>query len=475
MARPGSNSIGSRRGRPGIVLLVTLLLLVVLATLGYTLSVRVAAQRYRSQYVIDYQAARYGCDSAVKYALATLEDISPQLIGRPNEPDFSDLFYLTEEEYREVLEQWAEQKALEESEDIDANSDFYEDYSAGTNDLNDINDINGVNNIDYMNGFTDFNDPNLLVIPGPYGPPWPFVMNPAEFEIGSAKIRIEIEDENAKYPVGWMLVDDDNVQRETIAGFQTFCEWMDVNEVEIDELGAELKEIAKIKPFKIAFKPIKKREPIRRQPVRRTKSSGRGGSRRRPTRRTPSRYKTTTQSVSEQISKQAADLAKLLHSSLLDVELLARPIVMSETRKESALKYMGTWGSIKVNVNSAPRHVLEAAFMFGGDADKIAEEIIQRRRIEPFKDLDDLRKALFRYTQAVRDCEPYITTTSNFFTIRVTAVSGAAKASTVIAITKDIGEGVGLAAAAAESENKAKGKDNDNKGKKTNVVAIISS
>ena len=94
------------RGRPGFVLLITLGLLVVLAMLGYTLSTRVAAQRHRDKYIIDYSSARYGCDSAVKYALATLEEIDPQLISRPNEPDFSDLFYLTPAEYQELLELW---------------------------------------------------------------------------------------------------------------------------------------------------------------------------------------------------------------------------------------------------------------------------------------------------------------------------------------------------------------------------------
>ena len=88
------------RDRPGIVLLVTLVLLVVLATLGYTLSSRVTAQRHRDQYIMDYRQARYACDSAMKYALAltTLEDFDPQLISRPNEPDFSDLFILNEVE-----------------------------------------------------------------------------------------------------------------------------------------------------------------------------------------------------------------------------------------------------------------------------------------------------------------------------------------------------------------------------------------
>ena len=121
---------------------------------------------------------------------------------------------------------------------------------------------------------------------------------------------------------------------------------------------------------------------------------------------------------------------------MIDTEALARPIIISETRKESALKYMGMWGTRKVNINTAPRHVIEAAFTFGGDAKEIAEAIIQRRRMQPFKDIEDLRQSLFSYSDSIRKCEKYITTTSTFFTIKVTAVSGVAKASSVIAVTK---------------------------------------
>jgi hypothetical protein len=386
-------------------------LLVVLSAVGYTLSSRLAARRHREQYLIDYQKARYGCASAVKYALATLEDITtPELISRPNEPDFSDLFTLSEEEYEELLAEWADEV---QRSGTGKSESFYD-----IKDIKDINDVNDVNDV------TDFSEPNSLTIPGPYGPPWPFVTEPRELQIGSATVRIEIEDENAKYPLGWMLLDDKKVQREALAGFETFCEWMDVNEVYIDSLKQQAKEIGKIKPFKVEFKEIKKR-------VQRSRSIG---SRRR---RGPSQYRIKTVPATEQIIKQAVDFSKLFHASLIDAELLAQPTIISESRKESALKYMGMWASRKVNINTAPRHVLEAAFTFGGDADRIAEEIIRQRRIKPFKNISDLRQALFGYSDSINKCEKYITTVSDFFTIRVTAVSGVAKASAVIAIMKD--------------------------------------
>jgi len=427
----GLNNCGTRN-RAGIVLLVTLVLLVVLSILGYTLSSHLSARRHRDRYIIDYQAARYGCDSAVKYAIATLEDINePVLISRPNEPDFSDLFILSEQEYEELLAEWADQNDFSLF-DSDANdisdSDDFNDFNEliGITDFNDVNEIGGV---------ADFNDPNSLTVRGPYGPVWPFVTEPVEFEIGPATIKIEIEDENAKYPVGWAMLDDKTVQREAEAGFETFCEWMDVNEVQIGELKEELKVISEIKPFKLDLKPITR---IERKTISTSASTGtRTPTRTRRTRTPRVRTTRTAVSVSAQLAEQSAHFAKLFHSSLLDTEVLARPTIISERRKESALKYMGMWGSRKVNINTAPRHVLEAAFTFGGDADEIAEEIIQRRRIEPFRNIEDLKKALFRYSVSIKECEKYITTVSRFFTIKVTAVSGLAKASAIIAITKD--------------------------------------
>jgi hypothetical protein len=422
--------VGSHRG---IVLLVTLVLLVVLSTVGYTLSSRLAAQRHRDHYIIDYQVARYGCDSAIKYALAVLQDMnSPRLISRPNEPDFSDLFWKSEEEYREYLAEWAAKMQLGVS-DMNKGLIDINDFNDVRNlfEVNDIDDINGVNDINNVNdfnevgGIADLNDVNFMMVRGPYGPAWPFVTEPVEFQISSTTVRIEIEDENAKYPIGWAMLAD--AAREAETGLETFCEWMNVESEQIDSLKEQLEEISEIKPFKLEFKPIKivERRATQTKSRRRTRRGRRRVSQRRTVR------KTIPATV------HVADFAKLFHSGLIDTDTLGRPTIESESRKESALRYMGMWASRKVNINSAPRHVLEAAFTFGGEADKIAEEVIQRRRIQPFGDVEELRKSLLRYSDSIEKCAKYITATSNFFTIRVTAISGVAKASAVIAITKE--------------------------------------
>jgi hypothetical protein len=426
-----------RYDRSGIALLVTIVLLVVLSSLMFTLSTRMSAQRHRDRYIIDYQKARYARDSAVKYALATLSDMNmPRLIERPNEPDFSDLFMLSEEQYRDLLDTWnAEREDMSSAErERDADRDYSTPSSSEVS-PNDVNGFGDMNDTGYARTFRDSNDPNSQRIPGPYGPPWPFISEPVEFEVGSAKVRIEIEDENAKYPIGWAAMDDKSIQREAIAGFETFCEWMEVNEVEIESLRDQLKQISEIKPFKVDFKPIT--QMVRQEiPTPTTSSSTSRTSR---SRIRPPRMRTvkTTITEAQQITEQSADFAKLCHSTLLDTESLARPIVISDTREESALKYIGMWATRKVNINTAPRHVLEAAFVFGGDADLIAEEIIQRRRIKPFADIPELKQELFRYSDSIEKCEKFITTVSNIFTIKVTAASGVAKATAVIGITKE--------------------------------------
>jgi hypothetical protein len=276
----------------------------------------------------------------------------------------------------------------------------------------------------------NFAEFDYVPIRGPYGPPWPFVTNPVEFEIDSVKVKIEIEDENAKYPLGWALMEDKEFEREIEAGFYTFCEWMRLDVEQIDSLTGELKQIGEIKPFRLEFKQITKtvRTPTRRITNRRT-------NRTRRTSRTQVERKVIP--VSEQITEQTTHFAKLFHSSLLDTEGLAKPTEFGENRKESALKYMGIWGSQKVNVNTAPRHVLEAAFIFGGDEVKIADTIIQQRREQIFENTEDLKKRLIGFSDSIDKCEKYITTVSRFFTIKITATSGVAKASSIIAITKD--------------------------------------
>jgi hypothetical protein len=64
-------------------------------------------------------------------------------------------------------------------------------------------------------------------------------------------------------------------------------------------------------------------------------------------------------------------------------------------------------------------------------------EIIKQRKEKPIANLDDLKKKIFGYSASIDKCKSYITTTSNVFSIHVTATSGVAKASAVIVVLRE--------------------------------------
>lgn len=409
------------KDRQGVVLLVTLVILVILATLGYTLSAQVAARRHRDRFIIDYAQAQYACTSAMKYALASVADLQPTLVSNPNEPDFSDVFAMTEVQYQELIAQVAAERMTDDEPLAKTNT-----YDGPA--WMDANDANGT--LSTVSAAS-------VTIPGPYGPRWPLVAKPLELEIGSAKVTIEIEDENAKYPLGWAMIQDEKLKPGADAGFVTFCEWMGYLPDEIKGVREDLTEVAKVRPFNVEFKA--KSVPAATQPTSLRSRVTRARTRSTNARSTARRTLNTTVTVTEQMDQQNSAFSRLFHSSLIDTEIFARPSVASGTREETGMKYLGLWATRQVNINTAPRHVLEAALNFGSiaDAPKIADAIIKRRRVQPFSDLDEVKKDIFRYADAIDKCQAFITTASTVFTVRVTAVSGVARSVAVAGVSKE--------------------------------------
>ncbi|MFA6186429.1 MAG: hypothetical protein WC770_04345 [Phycisphaerae bacterium] len=459
------NKICSPRHKSGAALVLTIVVLVILTAIVWRVSSAISQWKHRLQYTIDYQNARYAAESGIKYALSTIGDTEPNYVSRPNEPDFSDLFTMSDEEYKLMMEQWAAQMGTT----FDANSMGKNGFSTikmntgSSNDDNsipsgtmsdieslygsgDINDANGLG--DYFAGmprdYNDVNDANAqdIFVRGPYGPQWPYITKPVELEFGDTKVEIEIIDENAKLPLVWGISSDENVKAETKAAIVTFCEWMQMMPSDIKPLQRELDDIKEIKAFSIELKSI---VTVSTQPSAPTDDVNNPPKAdnlrsRRAARRAARRARTQTiQQTRPQIG-HTMDFAKIMHSPMIDLEMLAKPVNQDETRSESALKYISLWGADKVNINTAQRNVLEAAFTFGGDAVEISSAIINARRIEPFKDVNDISKRLMSYTSSIDKCKQYITVKSNFFSIRVKASSGTAVVCATAGIKKEGGK-----------------------------------
>lgn len=440
-----------RAGRPGVVLVLTLIVLTVLAVVTAGLSTQVTQVKRRQQFQIDYQQARYACDSAMKYMLTIMPEKTFTIRSREGLPDFSDLYWMGEQDCNQYIYEWlqtAEEDKIEEvlkepmetEPLVELSEDPYQALSEALEIMmarmeQDPNELEAQADEYIEDDFRNV-DPNNIEIPGPYGVAWPYVIEPIELEIGPARVRITLEDENAKLPLGWGMLQDEAAQ----AAVTTFCEMMQMPEEEIEELFAQLEIIREKKPYTQDPQPI----------LLRSRTSAAQAARNRASQFRTTRGRTTAQTRTQQAQPQAqakdelrpaianaADFSKLFHSTLMDHEFLGRPLPDTGQRHESPLLYLGLWGAQEVNINTAPRHVLEAAFTFGGREVEIADAIIQRRREKPYKTTKELTDELFVYKIEIDKAAKYITTQSAFFKIRVDVTSGNARCSAVATVFKD--------------------------------------
>ncbi|HML74123.1 MAG TPA: type II secretion system protein GspK [Anaerohalosphaeraceae bacterium] len=452
MRRSQSMRNSAGRYRSGIALAITLVVLVVLSVTTTILAVRVAQVRQRQRYIMDYQKARYGLDSAMKYILAVMPEKTIALADREDAPDFSDLFWLTREQYLNYISAWIEttepeqlEKYLKPAEETE--EEISEDAASlfakliakmmGKDEQTDPNSLNHDESAEEVT----YVDPEQIVVPGPYGPPWPNVIEPIELNIGDSRITITIEDENAKMPLSWAVTSNINVNKQARAAMLNFSELMMMDEQTVENLFTELNELGKRKLFQLnptaVMLTVQTAQPQQGQTQAQTRQFTTSRTQRRTATQPAVQPPQQTQQQARPAVGHAADFAKLFHSSLLDLETLSVPLPDKAFDDESPMKYLALWGSQRINVNTAPRQVLEAAFTFGGSPEEIAEKIIRLRREKPFKTIADLRDQMFGDLNAIDRAAPYIDVKSNFFSIRITSRCGSARTSAVAAVIKE--------------------------------------
>jgi hypothetical protein len=441
MMKPEQTNVLTMRPN-GFALLVTVVVLVVLASLTAGLATRLTMAKKRQQYMIDYQQARYGMDSGIKYILSEIPRTNFQIKPRKDMPDFSDLFWMNQRDYTQMITAWAatatdeqidsvmkEDAEIEQSELMDTQNllDALASLLANTGD----GEPNQLDIPEDSQAYIIEIDPNDIQVPGPYGPPWPYVIDPIEMDIGPCAVTITIEDENAKMPLSWLIATYPEDDKRVEYALEAFGEWMQMQPEEIEALQAQCKDIYGKKPFQINAGPILIRKTT-------TTTARQSAAARRRNVRTRTVTRTTTQK--RPAVAHTTDFAKLFHSSLLDREKLVAPLPDTGQRVETALKYLGLWGSQRVNINTAPRHVLQAAFMLAltwDEAVQMADEVIRRRQEQPFRNINALKEIGLLDTEAFNNLKNYVTTTSTFFKVSVTSRAGNACANAVLTIVKE--------------------------------------
>ncbi len=446
-----TDNLLNRRSQ-GFALLVTLLVLVVLAFLVAGLGTRLTMAKRRQQYMIEYQRARYGLDSGIKYILSEMPHLSFSTQSREDVPDFSDLFWMNRAEYDQSISAWAatatdeqldsvlkEDATISQTKSVDtaglldqlaALFGGGDDAVPATADPNDFVIPEG------QDVYVVEIDPNDIQVPGPYGPPWPYIVDPIEMDIGPCRVTITIEDENAKMPLSWLITTypEDDPRGQYV--LETFGEWMQMLPEEIKALKEQCDLIYQEKPFRLNAGPILVKKNTA---AARNSAASRFRASRRRTRPQSAAAKQTATEKRPAIA-HTTDFAKLFHSSLLNRETLAEPIPDTGQRVESPLKYLGLWGSQRVNINTAPRHVLQAAFMQAltwDEAVTMADEVIAGRREKPFPKIDALKEIGLLDEQTFNKLKAYVTTRSTFFKITVTSTTGNARSDAVLTVVRE--------------------------------------
>lgn len=454
----------------GIALVLAAVMLAVCAVMLASLSVGMTLAKRRLDYHIEYQKARYGLDSALKYIRTVLPEKSFSLADRAGMPDFSDQFWMTPAEQTDYLTRWLAQANPQVIEKALKPDSAAQAASAAPLDTQDfiarLAQLFGLGNAkrsgsadptaDSSTAASKTSDgpmvtlpdgrivrPQDLRIPGPYNADWPLVQEPIYLEISQAKVTITIEDENAKLPLSWFTAADEKLRKSAQEAFEVFGDWMGYDRRQRQTIQEQLALIATKKQFQINPSPLLLTVPVAGNPQQPQQQPAGAARRRRRTATlqtgTPAPQQQTT--LQRPASGHAADFAKLFHSALMDHQLLAEPAVRrtepTEAGSDNPLRYLALWGSQRVNINTAPRPVLEATLSIGGMAEEAAEQIIRQRQQQPFKDLDDLKNRLWQYSSIFDKTKELLTTESNFFLIRIRSVSGHASATCACAVIKE--------------------------------------
>jgi type II secretory pathway pseudopilin PulG len=448
MRKPNQKNLFAQRPH-GFALLVTMIVLVVLASLLAGLATRLTMAKRRQNYMIEYQRARYGLDSGIKYILTEVPTVNLTIRARENKPDFSDLFYLNQQQYAEMIAAWAATATDEQIEALlkeDASVRQSEPLSPAAllsqltslfGGGGDAGELPPIAVPEGEQAYVFEIDPNDIQVPGPYGAAWPYVLEPIEMDIGPCHVTITIEDENAKLPLSWLITTYQEDDKRAQYAIEEFGEWMRMTPDQIKELRSQCEQIYKMKPYRMNAGPILV-PAATTTAARRSAASQFRTSQTAPARQTPAPAQTATQQ--RPAIAHTTDFAKLFHSSLLNREKLAYPVPDTGERVETSLKYLGLWGSQRVNINTAPRHVLHAAFMMAltwDDAVNLADEVIRQRQLKPIGNVNTLKEMGSLDTETFNRLNNYITSTSRFLKITVSSTTGNARANAILTVVNE--------------------------------------
>jgi hypothetical protein len=365
-------NIRTNQRNQGMALLLTLMVLMVLTTVMVQFQVDAALFLRSSDYRLEQQKCRYAAESGIVIASnILLEQLkSPALETVPSD-------------------------------------------TTETNDLPDPNDLLDPNGLADPNQWLDLSEPVGLEAL--------LVLLEKEIDVGDVKVSIEIHDENAKWPMLWLIPNGSPFsQKRNSQAVKEFDELADLLQVDQNDAAA-IKRLAKEIGSKVNMPPaeifVQKVGSDKSKKKRRTRRSRRSVRRRRV-----SHAKRTQEA--KQRKRSMVQFTQIFHEKLSeDPELftLKKELMGKEG---TLLDYLGFWGHNKLNINTAPIEVLESAYSLLGVGPEQIQAIEGYRQQQKFKKTSQLIDVIGIDRKVAERIRPISTINSDTFTIKITAQLG---------------------------------------------------
>ncbi len=239
-----------------------------------------------------------------------------------------------------------------------------------------------------------------------------FVVHTEALSIGEAEVEIEVQDENAKWPVLWLLRSpyrSRSAQRE----FSDFAESMGIKSTDayraytyIMKIGHQLDRNLPQAERQVVVDDRRVSGNSRYQNVRRFRSFQR-------------------QMLDEKQRRETmGEFAQRWQRTLVDTEELAPLREPLPDRGYAFNDLVGIWGNNLVNINTASAEVLFTAFKPVGLTKAGAESIVEYRQTTPFRQPTDLAQVGGLQKEVVERMRDLCVVRSDSFSVHVTARLG---------------------------------------------------
>ena len=258
----------------------------------------------------------------------------------------------------------------------------------------------------------------------------PFLFAHQKLKIGQVSVDIKIYDENGKFPIYWLL--HSPIEKNT-----------DHRDKSIKRLAERLEAEPAVnkETVNLARKtgsPLKVPEPVSYLYRR---SFSRARSRGVMWRLKPSRQR-------KALAGQGIDHDKLLRQTMSNFFYQWQEELIQNDKYKNILAplpnlpgrfadYIGCWGHNRVNINTAPVEVLEAAFLPLGLTRKTAEAVVEYREKTPFSNPTQLYKVKGINRTILYAVRAISATSSDTFSVQITASLGRASYSLYGSIYKN--------------------------------------